>query len=228
MDIIYSRKRIKIKKFNKKQKLKLVFTALVFIIFLSCFIYLKAAYPIFIASCKSKANSIAVNLVNEKVNEVMKNYKYDDLVEIHKDSDNKITLVQAKIDKINEIVTLITDDIQREIDREDTTTVYINLGKISGVSILKYLGPTFKIEMERAGKINTKINSEFVSVGINQSIHRIVLKVSCKLSILTPFENVEQIIDTDVIMLETVVIGEVPENYYYYDDINSERVLDAQ
>lgn len=48
------------------------------------------------------------------------------------------------------------------------------------------------------------------------------------MSILTPIETVAETIDTTVILAETVIVGEVPENYYYYDDINSDKVLDAQ
>lgn len=74
----------------------------------------------------------------------------------------------------------------------------------------------------------TKVNSEFASKGINQTIHKINLHLTCKVSILTPIETISETIETTVLLAETVIIGEVPENYYYYDDINSDKVLDAQ
>lgn len=152
MDIIYSRKKIKIKKLNRIQKLKLIISALVFIIFISVLLYIKAAYPIFIATCKSKANSMAVNIVNEEVQKVVENYSYSDLVNIEKNSEGKITLIQAKVNTINNIVSKITKNIQESIDSSDTGIVYINFGKVTGISILSYIGPTFKIELERARK----------------------------------------------------------------------------
>ena len=78
MDIIYSRRKIKFKRPSKKEKLKLLFLALVFLILSSVVWFLNAAYPIFIGSCRTKANSMAINMVNEEVNRAVKNYKYND------------------------------------------------------------------------------------------------------------------------------------------------------
>ena len=152
MDIIYSRRKIKLKKPSKKEKLKLLILALVFLILISILLYINAAYPIFIGSCKSKANSMAVNIVNEEVNEVVKQYNYNDLVNVEKDENGKILLVQGKVDKINKLVSEITKNIQESIDSSDTGIVYINLGKVTGISLLSYIGPRFNIELERARK----------------------------------------------------------------------------
>ena len=150
MDIIYSRKKIKFNKPSKKQKLKLFIVALVFIIFILILVYINAAYPIFIATCKSKANSMAVNIVNEEVQKIIKDYNYNDLVNIEKNEDGKINLIQARVGELNIIVSQITKNIQNSIDSSDTGIVYINLGKITGITMLSYIGPTFKIELERA------------------------------------------------------------------------------
>ena len=48
------------------------------------------------------------------------------------------------------------DNIQKAIDKSDTAFIYINLGKISGISFLSNLGPKFKIEMERSRKNKNK------------------------------------------------------------------------
>ncbi len=150
MDIIYSRRKIKLKKPGKKEKLKLLFVALVFLILSSIVCFFNAAYPIFIGSCRTKANSMAINLVNEEVNEVVKDYRYNDLVNIEKDENGKILLIQGKVDKINELVSQITENIQKNMDTSDTGIVYINLGKITGVNFLSYIGPKFNIELERS------------------------------------------------------------------------------
>ena len=152
MDIIYSRRKIKFKKPSKKEKLKLLLLALVFLILSSIAWFLNAAYPIFIGSCRTKANSMAINMVNEEVNRAVKNYNYNDLVNIEKDENGKILLIQGKVDKINELVSQITESIQKTMDTSDTGIVYINLGKITGVNFLSYIGPKFNIELERSRK----------------------------------------------------------------------------
>ena len=219
MDIIYSRKRIKINKINKRRKLKLYIVALVLIIFIGIGIYIRAAYPIFISSCKNRASSMAVNIVNEEVARIAEYYTYEDIVEVQKDDKGSISTIQARFTQINNIVSLITENIQERIDESDTEIIYINLGKVTGISALSYIGPTFEIEMERAGDINTKVTSEFVSVGINQTLHRINLELDCKMSILTPLESIAERFETKVILAETVIVGEVPNTFLNSEDI---------
>ena len=63
--------------------------------------------------------------------------------------------------------------------------------------------------------------------GINQTLHRIYLKIKCKASILTPFKSISKIVETDILLTETVILGEIPETYYYFDNLGFEDILDA-
>lgn len=219
MDKIFSRNRIRIPKIQKVKKLKLIFMALVLIICIGIIIYFKSAYPIFIASCKNAASSMAVNTVNEEVTKVVQSYTYEDIVEVEKDANGKISTIQARFTQINDIVSQITENIQERIDQSATEIVYINLGTVSGLSFLSYVGPRFEIELERAGDINSKVTSEFESVGINQTLHRINLELHCKMSILTPFGSVAEEMTTTVILAETVIVGEVPTTFLNSQDL---------
>lgn len=91
-DKIYSRPRIKVKFFhnmNKKQKLKAMINIILILFGLVIIIFIKAAYPIFVASCENAASSTATNILNKEVNEVMLIYNYDDLVTLGKDKARK-------------------------------------------------------------------------------------------------------------------------------------------
>lgn len=231
MDYIYSRNRIrfpKFKKLRKKQMTKLALLAFVIIIIISIISYIISAYPIFQASCKTRANSVATTIANQEVNEVMELYSYEDLINVEKDSNGRITLVSAKIVPINNIVSEIVANIQKNIDEKATEKIYINLGKVSGFTILSYIGPTFTIELERAGNIDAQITSEFEDVGINQTVHKINLNLNCTISILTPFEVIKDTIDTKILLTETVIVGEVPSAYYNFDDLESTELLNFQ
>ena len=94
MEKIYSRRRIKIPKINLFQCIII----LVIIIFLGSIIsFVLAAYPIFEASCKNRASSIAINVSSEEVNKVMSDYEYEDLIDIQKNEDGSITMIKARI-----------------------------------------------------------------------------------------------------------------------------------
>ena len=183
------------------------------------------AYPVFIATCKNKAKSIAVNILNKEVNSVMIMYNYDDLVDIKRDEGGKISYISAKIIPINELVAKITKNIQENIDANPSAYVNLNLGTVTGFSSLSKISPKILIKVEQAGKIETKINSHFEAKGINQTIHRIYLDVKCTIGILTPFENISENINLDILLTETVIVGEVPATYYNFDNLGFDDIL---
>ena len=64
------------------------------------------------------------------------------------------------------------------------------------------------------GNVETDLRSEFTSQGINQTLHRIYLQVKCKLEILTPFQDVSKEITNQVLLMENVIVGHIPDTYY--------------
>lgn len=96
-----------------------------------------------------------------------------------------------------------------------------------GISGLSVISPNIKIAMERSGRIETQINSEFTAVGINQTLHRIYLDLSCSIGVLTPFKTITKSVSSKVLLTETVIVGEVPSTYYNYDNLGFEDVLNT-
>lgn len=161
MEKIYSRRRIKFPKINK---FKLFVVLVIAIIFFAIASFILAAYPIFEASCKNRASSIAINVSAEEVNKVMSDYEYEDLVSVVKDSEGDVILIKAKIVPINEMISKITSNIKNEIDKKEQVQVAINMGAITGVSALSAIGPKFYIRMEASGGVTADLKSEFTSV----------------------------------------------------------------
>lgn len=89
------------------------------------------------------------------------------------------------------------------------------------------MGPKIQIKLLPTGSVTTDFKSEFESAGINQTIHRIYLNVACKLTIVTPYDSIEADIINQVLMTESVIVGEIPEAYYNLEGIDSNNLLDA-
>ena len=58
-------------------------------------------------------------------------------------------------------------------------------------------------------------------------MHRIYLDIKTKTSVLTPFNIIRNEHDSRVLLTESIIIGRVPETYYYYDDILKDDILDT-
>ena len=80
--------------------------------------------------------------------------------------------------------------------------------------------------MSTIGNIDTNLKSEFSSAGINQTLHRIYLEVTCNVTILTPFNTIEESILNQVLLAEAVVIGTTPNTYYNLEGLNSNDALE--
>lgn len=83
-----------------------------------------------------------------------------------------------------------------------------------GISALKNVEPKFEVELESAGSINANIRTNFEAIGINQTHHKIYLDIDSRVGILTPFDTFAKEIDTEVLLTEAVIVGEVPDTYY--------------
>ena len=184
---LYSRRRFFFKAPKKINKIKLTIFLVIILVIFSMVSFFKSSYHIFKASCINEARSLTIRTINLEINKLMKNYTYEDLVTINKDNNGKINFVQTNSRPINEIITELAINVQKDIDNAETTKVFINLGSVYGISFLKYIGPKFNIELETSGNIESNIKTEFTAVGINQTLHKIYLDVSTKISVLTPF-----------------------------------------
>ena len=189
------------------------------VIVIALVLFLKKAYPILKSSCETAAASKGNKIINQEINDVMKNYTYDEIINIEKDEYGKINLVKADVIKINEITTQIISNIQKEFDKIPRVNVFINMGTISGISMLNNVEPKFEIELESAGTLNANVRTEFKSVGINQTQHKIFLELDGKIGILTPFSTFSKNINMNVLLMEAVIVGEVPETYYNLEGI---------
>lgn len=211
---LYSRKKIRLPNFRELNSIKALLLIMFATIIISIALFLKAAYPVFKASCETAASSKGVTIINEEVNKVMRNYSYDNLISVEKDQNGKISFIRADSIYINDIVTKIVSNIQKQFDGIPRISVFINMGSVSGISALKNIEPKFEVELESAGNINATIRTDFQSIGINQTHHKIYLDIDARVGILTPLDTFGKDVSTEVLLTEAVIVGEVPDSYY--------------
>lgn len=81
-------------------------------------------------------------------------------------------------------------------------------------------GPGVKIRISSVGDVETDLKSEFSAQGINQTLHRVYLQVKCEVNILTPFDNISREITNQVLLMENVIVGNIPSTYYNLEGMN--------
>lgn len=212
---IYSRHRIRWpKKLNsKKGKRMLKVIIILMIAFTVAKIILDSILPVFDKLCEEKAMSIATIISNNKATEVMAEHTYDELFTIEKDNNGNITMIKSNVIPINEIISDVAVRIQEELEKREDDKIQIPLGSVTGFKLLAGSGPNINIKIVPAGSVKTDLRSEFVAQGINQTLHRIYLQVDCQVTIVTPYDEISKEISNQVLLIENVIIGNIPSTY---------------
>ena len=220
---IYSRNRIKFNGFffnynDKKIDLKYSFLFNVVIIILTATITFRALLgainPILNRLCMDEAKNIATKISNEQASLIMNKYKYEDIITIVRDDNGNIKMLQTNIKSVNELTSDIPNNIVSALKSEENSNISIYLGSILGLKILSAQGPKINVRIANVGNVETSLESQFVEQGINQTLHRIYLEIVCEVSILTPYDTISEKITNQVLIAESVIVGNVPDAYY--------------
>ena len=152
--------------------------------------------------------SNAVNrIVYQAVNEAIDSGQiaYEQLVSYEKDNEGRITMVRSNMAAFNRLQSQILDLILGRIDQVSARELSIPVGSLTGSPLLAGRGPRISVRMESVG-----------SAGINQTKHRIVLRIDVYVSILLPGYSTVTQVTNEITVAETVIVGEVPGTYTYF------------
>ena len=239
---IYSRKRIIIPRVqyyktnntnkNYKNQKSIIKILIIFIIeILVARNIINAINPIIDTQCVNQAKNIATIITNEQSSIVMGKYKYEDLATVIKDDNGKIQMVKLNIIPVNEIISDVAIRVQNELNNVETADMGIRLGSFSG-SKLPIPSPcatpfvtAISISNSCIGNVGTDLKSEFKSVGINQTLHQVYLDIDCEVMILTPYNTKNEKIKNQVLIAESIIVGEIPNTYYNLDGVDSSSAM---
>ena len=225
---IYTRHRIKLPKItvdrNKRKIIKILLILVIAITIVRA--VLLSINPIIEEKCKTVAKSIATKISNEQATLVMAKYTYEDLINVIKDENGNIKMIGTNIISVNEIISDIPIKIQEELEKSENNNFNIKLGSFFGSKIFSGMGPNINIKIQLDGTVETDLKSEFTSQGINQTLHRIYLDVVCKVSILTPVNVISEEIKNQVLLVEGIIAGEIPESYYNLEGLEKKDAIE--
>ena len=232
---IFTRRKIRLPKFrrlvgdrrlsDKKRKLIKIMAVLIIAITFS-YTVTKAIEPIIETQCRNLAKNVATKVSNEEATNVMADYEYEELVNVIKDENDNIKMLSTNIIVINKIISDIPIKIEEALKKEGNSEFNIKLSTFLGSKLLGGRGPNINVKLQLSGNVETNLKSEFISTGINQTLHRIYLELNCKVNILTPFETIEEEVINQVLLVEGVIIGDIPDTYYNLEGISETETID--
>ena len=208
---------------GRKKKRKIIkIVIIVILIIISFRFFCSYLEPIFQTLCEDKIKSLATIITNQQSTIIMNKYQYDQLYTIEKDANGDIIVVRANVVPINNLISDLTENIQREFDDLHNIKIDLPLGSLTGIYFMSGFGPEIPINVSVVGTVDTNIKSEFIAQGINQTLHRVYVNFDCDMKIVTPVNNFSQKVTNQVIIAEHVIVGNIPSSYYNLDGFENE------
>lgn len=235
MDKIYSRRRLRIKKpkLNSAKRLKgkgkiTPIIIILIIAFETATLILNYMNPIFEQVSIYEAKKLATFVANDQTTKVMQNYNYDSMFSIEKDAEGNVSMIQMNMYRVNIIISDIAYYIQEQMKKPENSKVSIPMGNLLGINLFSGYGPNIKMKIVLLGTVETDLRSEFISKGINQTLHRVYLQIDCPVQILSSYKTIETNIANQFLLAENVIVGQIPSTYYNLEGFeNPEDTMDT-
>lgn len=168
---------------------------------------------------RENAKYIVKNEVTLMINECVADYlqenniDYTDLITVSLNDKKEVTTIGTNTIAINKLKADVTNAIATELKDSRGEKVRVSLGNLFDSYILDYIGIEFQVKLTDYGFIETDITSSFKSAGINQTLHRINLKIKVDVNINVGTLYQTETVETEILLAETVMLGNVPEMY---------------
>lgn len=169
--------------------------------------------PVMESVTVNRAKARSIEIINSVVlNEIDQNgLSYENLVNINRDADGRVLSITSDITKMNRVKANIIADVQKGLDGMEESGEDIPIGTLIGSHLFHGYGPSLRLRITLTGNVKADFKSTFESTGINQTRHRIFLSVDTSVYSFLPGVSETTDVSTDVLVAETVIVGEVPE-----------------
>lgn len=141
------------------------------------------------------------------------NIQYDRIVYFEKDLEGRITALKTNIGEVNRLKTDILNIINDDILALDTDDIGIPLGSLFLPEFLSGRGPAIPVRILSIRNSDASFVSDFSEAGINQTLHQLTMVVSVDVAVLVLGTTSSFTLTSEVVVAETVIVGDVPETF---------------
>lgn len=144
---------------------------------------------------------------------VVSGVRYTDFFSFQTDARGKIMLMQPNTPEINRLVALTALEVQRALHEVGVQTIRIPLGQVIGGYLFAYTGPAIAVRVLPVGVARVTVEDEFEEAGINQTRHRIYMRVEGDMRVVMPLLPSKVRVAVQVPVAEGIIVGDVPFSY---------------
>lgn len=164
---------------------------------------------------ETQVRNATSDLINDAIDDQIEtgNIQYDRIVYFEKDLNGRITALKTNMSEVNRLKTDILNIINDEILAIDTSSIGIALGNLILPELLSDRGPDIPVHILSIRNSEGSFESYFSEAGINQTLHQLTMNVSIDVSILVLGKAESYTVNSQVVVAETVIVGDVPDTF---------------
>lgn len=202
-------------RYRKRNSKNPIVIILVLVFLVAGLMGLRNLQPILTEMATTASRDIVTQAINNAINRRLSDgtLSYDSLVTLEKDESGAITALTTDMAKINTLQAEITNEVIDSVSELGSAHLSVPLGNIIGGSWLSGRGPGIPFKVISLATSSAKFENAFESAGINQTKHKILIDVTVDVSILVPGETTKTQVQSQVLVAETIIVGDVPNSY---------------
>lgn len=140
-------------------------------------------------------------------------YDYEALTQVTRSESGAVLSIEANVPAVNRLTADVVNALNRTLAQESYSTLKMPLLNATGSAFLMGRGPTVTVRVHQNGAATARLNSEFVSAGINQTTHRLELTLRFRAVVLAAGANEPIEFEGSFLVAETVIVGAVPDAF---------------
>ncbi len=199
---------------RKKKKRRIIIIAVLLIPILFAVFFVFISTPMIKKYCSAKVEAVTMKAINNSIISVFtEEVSYTDFVTVVYNEQNKITAINAKTAKINLLARQIASVTEKSVESLGEDGIDVPFGAFSGIDMFSGYGIPVNFRFIPVSAVNCDFVSDFKSVGVNQTLHKIYMNIYVDLQIVLP-ANIDKIrVSSQILVSENVLIGDIPQTY---------------
>ncbi|MBR2617385.1 MAG: sporulation protein YunB, partial [Clostridia bacterium] len=191
------------RKSKKHVKLKIILLVLLAATVVVYSVFRNNAKHVIMAVSEARVKAMTTTSVNLAIYETLNGISYSDLIDVIKDEKGEIAMLSANAVKVNRLARDTAYLSQRNLELLGTQGVEIPIGAFTGSKILAGFGPEVTIKIIPVGSVNCDFYSEYETVGINQTLHKIYMEAVADVDIILPGYSIKVSGPTQIFVCES-------------------------
>ena len=202
-------------KYKRKRKRLAIAISSIILLFAVVVVYIRfVVTPVVKTVAEEKVRALTVSTVNAAVTSVLEaEPSFVDMVEYGHDANGGLNSIKINATRVNAVMQRSVQKTQNGLSDMISSGVNIPVGSVSGITFLSGKGPNLNVAVIPVGSVDARLRSEFSEIGINQTIHKIYLSLDSTIKIIIPGAGNTIKSSSEVLLVESVIIGKVPDTY---------------